>query len=81
MISKYDYDNNCRVYTCKVCGHTYTEYLDYEKELSNEGKPFVKMEEPLLHTVSMSWEPDRIERIFHYACPMCGVLQIDVGSI
>ena len=81
MISKYDSDNNCKIYACKVCGYTYNEYYDYEKELHNEAKPFVKMEEPLLHTVRMGWGPDSLDRIFQYACPMCGVLQVDIGDI
>lgn len=77
----YDSDNNCEVYVCSVCGHTYHEYYDYDKRAENEEKPFVKLEEPLLHTVSISWEPDRIERVYQYACPICGVLQVGDKSI
>ena len=81
MTIKYDNDNNCEVHTCNVCGHTYHYYYDHDKQVDNNEVPFVKLEEPLLHTVSKSWEPDRIERIHQYACPICGVLQIDIKSI
>ena len=77
----YDSDNHCEVYTCCVCGHTYHEYYNYDKQIENEEKPFVKLEEPLLRTVSRGWEPDRIERVYQYACPICGVLQVGDKSI
>lgn len=81
MIAEYDRENNCTIYACKICGHTYKEYYDYKKHLSDEGEPFIKMEEPLLTTVSADWGPDRIERVTQYACPVCGVLQIDTRNI
>lgn len=77
----YDSDNNCEIYTCGICGYTYHKYYTYSKQVFNEEEPFVKLEEPLLHTVSRAWEPDRIERISQYACPKCGVLQVDVKSL
>jgi rubredoxin len=81
MIIKYDSDNNCTIYTCDVCGHIYHEYYDYEKEMHNDEKPFIKLEEPLLRTITPAWEPNRIERVSQYACPHCGVLQVDTRSI
>ena len=81
MTIKYDIDNNCEVYTCGVCGHIYTYYYDYDKQTNNTEKPFSKLETPLLHTVSPSWGPDRIEKLSQYACPKCGVLQVDTGSL
>lgn len=81
MKINYDSDNNCETYVCSVCGYTYNHYYDYGKQADNEEQHFVKLEEPLLHTVSRSWEPDKIERIYQYACPMCGVLQVDVNSL
>lgn len=76
----YDHDNKCEVQTCGVCGHTYHYYWDYDKQHENEEKPFVQLEEPLLHTVRRSWEPVRVEKITQYACPVCGVLQVDIES-
>ena len=81
MKTNFDHENNCENYTCSVCGYTYTHYYDYEKQVDNEEKPFVKFEGPLLHVVSGCWEPDRIEKISQYACPVCGVLQIDTGVL
>lgn len=81
MIVKFDSDNHRTIYKCKVCGHTYVEYYDYKKTSQDNGEPFIKMEEPLLRTVSIDWGPNRIERVTQYACPKCGVLQIDTGSI
>ena len=81
MTIKYDSDNNCEVYTCSVCGYIYNYHYDYDKRTDNTEEPFIKLETPLLHTVSRSWEPDRIEKISQYACPKCGVLQVDIRSL
>ena len=81
MTIKYDDDNHCEVYTCGVCGHTYHYYYDYDKRVDYDEKPFVRMEETLLHTVERPWEPNRLEKISQYACPVCGVLQVDTTAI
>lgn len=72
---------NGKTYTCSVCGYTYNYYYNHDEQVNNEAEPFVELEEPLLHTVGKGWEPDRIERIFQYACPKCGVLQVDTNSL
>jgi protein-arginine kinase activator protein McsA len=81
MTIKYDSDNNCEVHTCSICGYIYNYYYDYNKQTDNTEEPFIKLETPLLHTVSRGWEPDRIEKISQYACPKCGVLQVDTRSL
>lgn len=81
MKISYDSDNHCETYVCGVCGYTYYYHYDYGKRIDSAGEPFLKLEEPLLRTVQRSWEPDRIERIHQYACPKCGVLQIDTESL
>lgn len=81
MRVSYDSDNHCETYVCGVCGYTYNYYYDYDKRVDNTEEPFIKLEEPLLHTVSRAWEPDRIEKIYQYACPRCGVLQVDTKSL
>ena len=78
MTIKFDEKNSCEVYKCNVCGHTYHYYYNYEKRIYNKEKPFIKMAESLLHVRSMDWEPDKIKTVTQYACPICGVLQIDV---
>lgn len=81
MTIKYDPDTNCEVYTCGVCGHTYYYYYDHGRRIESAAKPFIKLEEPLLHTARSDWGPDRIERISQYACPICGVLQVDTNYL
>lgn len=81
MRISYDIDNHCETYVCGVCGYTYNHYYDCDKQVDNTDAPFVKLEEPLLHTVSRGWGPDRIERIHQYACPKCGVLQVDTKAL
>ena len=81
MQSTFNADYNCRIYMCGVCKYLYTEYYDYDKQLHNQEKPFIKMEEPLLRTVERDYGPDTLERINQYACPICGVLQIDTDAI
>ena len=81
MTIKYVPNTNCEVYTCGVCGYVYTEYYNHNKQVANREAPFVKLEEPLLRTVSCDWGPDGIERISQYACPICGVLQVDANYL
>ena len=81
MTIKYNQDTNCEVYTCSVCGHVYHNYYDFDKQAANREAPFVKLEEPLLMTVSCDWGPDGIERVSQYACPVCGVLQVDTNYL
>ncbi len=81
MKISYDSDTNCETYVCGVCGYTYKYYYNYDMQADNAEEPFVKLEEPLLRTVRRSWEPDRIEKVSQYACPKCGVLQIDTKSL
>ena len=78
MQSWYDTDNNCQIYKCGVCKYQYTEYYDYEKQLQNKEKPFIKLEEPLLRIVERDYAPATLVRVNHYACPICGVLQIAI---
>lgn len=77
MKINYDSDTNGETYVCDVCGYTYYYYYDYDKRVDSAEEPFIKLEEPLLRTVRRNWEPDRIEKVSQYACPKCGVLQID----
>ena len=79
MTIKYDNDNHCEIHTCGVCGHTYHYYYDYDKQTENTEKPFIKMNDRLFYEVEVPWQSNRIVQAAHYACPICGVLQIDVG--
>ena len=81
MRINYDSDIDGQTYTCDVCGYTYNYYFDHNKQANNKEEPFVQLEEYLLRTVRKSWEPERVERISQYACPKCGVLQVDVNSL
>lgn len=81
MKSSYDNENNCRVYTCPVCGHVYHEYYDYTKNQTNSEEPFIKLAEVLLYEKPRDYGPDELVRVYHYACPKCGILQVDVNDI
>ena len=81
MNSLYDNENNCRVYTCPVCGHVYHEYYDYAKNQENKEEPFIKLAEVLLYERARDYAPNELVRVYHYACPKCGVCQIDLSSI
>lgn len=54
MKISYDDDAHCETYACGVCGYTYNYYYDSDKRVANTEEPFIKLEEPLLHTVSRS---------------------------
>ena len=79
---KISYDDNihCKTYVCDICGYTYNYYYDYNKQIDNTEEPFI-LKELLLRKVHRYWEPNRIERLYKYACPKCGVLQVDIKSL
>lgn len=81
MKSSYDADNNCRVYECPVCGYVYHEYYNYTQQKTNEEKPFIALPEPLLIKTPRDYNAMQVTRIIHYACPQCGILQIDTSDI
>ena len=77
MRTFYDSNKCCTVYTCPHCNYTYHEYMDYKEHLSNNEEPFIQMCEVLLTETS----DRRIIKLLQYACPSCGILQIDVSDI
>lgn len=81
MKSSYDSENKCRVYKCPVCGHTYHEYYDYDERRQNTEEPFIVMAEVLLYDKPHDYAPNELVRLYHYACPKCGVLQIDLNDV
>lgn len=76
MRTFYDANKCCTVYTCPHCNYTYHEYTDYDKHLRNIEQPFIQMWEVLLPT-----SDGRLTRLPQYACPECGILQIDTSDI
>ena len=77
MRTFYDGNKCCTVYTCPHCNYTYHEYSDYDKQTINEEEAFIQVCEVLLTETG----DGRIIRLPQYACPNCGILQIDVSDI
>ena len=77
MRTYYEGNKCCTVYTCPHCNYTYHEYSDYNKQSDNNEKPFIQLCEVLLTETS----DERIIRLPQYACPNCGILQVDVSDI
>lgn len=77
MRTFYDSNRCCTVYTCPHCNYTYHEYSDYDRHLTNTEAPFVRLSEVLLTETS----DGRTIRLSQYACPRCGILQIDVSDM
>lgn len=77
MRTYYDGNRCCIVYTCPHCNYTYHEYTDYDKQSSNNEERFIQICEVLLTET----HDGRITRLPQYACPSCGILQIDVSDI
>ena len=73
----YNYEEQIRTCICSVCGYNYTEEMEvYGRTL--EGKePFIEMEE-IFHSTDESGYYSRPCKHSIYACPKCGVLQLDV---
>ena len=76
MRTYYDGNRCCTVYTCPHCNYTYHEYSDYDKQSNNNADSFIQICEVLTETCDR-----RVNRLPLYACPECGILQIDVSDI
>lgn len=87
MIVKYDHDCKFILYECTVCKYTHKEYynsntLYTEFDKMAYGKdPFIKGETEFLYQEKMDYGPSRLTKQTVYACPRCGVLQIDVDGV
>lgn len=76
----YDCDEETMTYVCQVCGYKYTEDLKTRWCNVVEGDDeFIEMEGLELHSTDRSdgWHPSHNTHTI-YACPKCGVLQIEV---
>ena len=81
MRTFYDSNKCCTVYTCPHCNYTYHEYFDYKKRTENQEKPFIVLVEKLFYFKPRDYAEDEAKRLYHYACPGCGILQIDTSDI
>lgn len=73
----YDWDEHTETCTCQACGYKHTtETKVYGKTLEGDDS-FIEMEDFALHSTdrSDSWHPSHNTHTI-YACPKCGVLQI-----
>lgn len=83
MDSKSDYFADYREYKCPACGYTYHEYYTKETQDKNPEKPFILAigESFYRYDKDPMTGEDTTRRHGIYACPICGVLQIDVNHI
>lgn len=85
MIVKYDHDCKFVHYECSNCGYKYKEYYNSftpytETDKTTYGdEPFIKGESDFIYQEEAYYAPNRLVKKTIYACPHCGVLQIDVS--
>ena len=77
MRTFYDGNKCCTVYTCPHCNYTYHEYTDYDEQLRTNEQPFIQLCEVLLFETA----DGRVNQLRQYACPECGILQIDTSDV
>ena len=78
MRTYYNPNKHCTVFVCPQCGYTYHDYSDLTKHVQNKEQPFLVVSEQL---VDVDLDRYRTIRIKHYACPSCGIIQIDSSLI
>ena len=74
----YDYDDDTRTHICEACGYKLVEDINTSWHETIEGDDdFIEMEGIQLHSTDRSdgWHPSHNTHTI-YACPKCGVLQI-----
>ena len=86
MKTEFDYKNSTEVSECSVCGYKYKKYYrecthqEKENDIQNGfGREDFKVgETEFLYLEKVDYAPDRLHGVPVYACPKCGVLQIEV---
>lgn len=75
----YDWDERTKTCICQACGYKHVEDLDssYHKTIEGDDK-FIEMEGIELHSTDRSYYYPSHNTHTIYACPKCGVLQIEV---
>ena len=86
MRQHYDESLNAFIRRCPHCGYQHIEPFCIDK-LSDEereymyrhtgDKPFIEGVAKFMHKVEHSYAPSTIEEKTVYACPNCGILQIN----
>lgn len=74
----YNYDEQTETCTCPICGYQHSkEYKEYGRTICGD-KPFIKMEGFQFHSTDNGdgWHPHHNTHVV-YACPKCGVLQVE----
>ena len=74
----YNYDNDTKTCTCQACGYRYVEDLNCSYKTIEGDDDFIKMEDIKLHSTDRSHYYPTHNTHTIYACPKCGVLQIEV---
>lgn len=74
----YDYNANTITHICSACGYKHTNTRVYNQTTEGDDE-FIEMEGFELHSTDRSdgWHPSHNTHTI-YACPKCGVLQIEV---
>jgi predicted RNA-binding Zn-ribbon protein involved in translation (DUF1610 family) len=78
MKSDYNYDENTKTYTCPVCGYKRIEEMKYDGKILEGDEPFIEMENFALHSTSRDGYYPTPHTHTVYACPKCGILQLNI---
>lgn len=74
MKTTYDWDERTETHICQACGYKHTKKTSYVGTTIEGDDEFIEMED-ILHS-RKSYSSVCSHRV--YACPKCGVLQIEV---
>ena len=78
MKSNYNHEDEYVEYECGCCKYSYKEYWKTTSNYGERKEPFISGETEFLCTEKIDYYPDRLIKKTIYACPKCGVLQIEV---
>jgi protein-arginine kinase activator protein McsA len=75
----YNWEERIKTCVCQACGYRHSEEMYYTHSTIEGNEPFIEMEGFELHSTDRSdgWHPSHNTHTI-YACPKCGVLQIEV---
>lgn len=78
MKKTYDWNEDTITCTCPVCGYKHTKEMNYTQKTIEGDETFIKMENIELNSTDRSYYYPSHNTHTIYACPKCGVLQIEI---
>lgn len=70
---------NVHIFSCAACDHQYIETV-VDHNIESIGTPFMELGEYAKYSEDREFDTPIVHRRLKYACPKCGIIQIQVDK-